>query len=96
MDLKPKGDIFQNGKGEGVGPLEDHSHFFTELNQIGPRGINILFPDEDLSFDANAFNQVIHPVQTAQQGGFTAPRGADQGGNGLFLKKGRYAFQGME
>ncbi len=92
--LRPKMTFSRMERGKGLGRWKTMPTSLRSLNQIGSRGVNVFIPDQDLPFDSNPVNQVIHPVQTAQQSGFPAARGADQGGDGLFFKKGRYALSG--
>jgi hypothetical protein len=43
--------------------------------------INALAPDPDVALVADAVDQIVHPVEVAQQGGLAAAGGANQGGD---------------
>ena len=42
---------------------------------------DVLAVDEDLAGDAHPLDEVVHAVEAAEQGGFAAARGPDDGGD---------------
>ncbi len=56
MDLDPKRTFSRMEKPGKGWLLEDHAHFFSKLNQIGSRFIDIFIADQDLTFNSNIVN----------------------------------------
>ena len=52
--------------------------------------------DQDRALDPDVLDQVVHPVEAAQQGGLAAPGRADEGGDGLLPDGQRHVAEGLE
>ncbi len=77
-----EGDVFENAGREGIGFLEDHAHIAAEFHDIDGGIMDVDAFDEDFALgDAGADDFVVHAVDAAQQGGFAATGGADEGGD---------------
>jgi hypothetical protein len=88
VDLQPESDIFGNRQRERIRPLKDHSHSPAQSDQVR-LWINDIYPVYvHLPGYAHAFDQIIHPVQNAQQRGFPAAGRADHSGYPVCLECG--------
>jgi len=63
--------------------FENHSHPLAQFDHINFGTVYVLRGNFDGSFDPNPIDQVIHPVQTPEQSGFTATGRPDERGNQL-------------
>ena len=90
------GDVVVDGHGEGVGLLEHHAHALAQHVDIHFVLVDVHAVQQDVARDAAALHQVVHPVQALQEGGFTAARRSDEGGDLLLGDGDVDIFQGME
>ena len=74
-------DVVVDRLGERVRLLEDHADPLAHLDRVDVGGVEVLAVVEDLALDRGAGDQVVHPVEAADQGGLAAARGADQRGD---------------
>ena len=95
MHLRAVGHILVDGFRERVGFLEDHPDFLPERDHISPRCMDILIIKRDLPGDLHVIDQVVQPVEAAQQRGLAAARGADQGGHLVLRDLHRYGLERM-
>ncbi len=78
------GDVVEDGAGEGVGFLEDHADLAAEGDGVEGGGVDVeAFDLNGALGDFGAGDAVIHAVKAAQESGFAATGGADQGGDGV-------------
>ena len=87
------GNIVIDRHGERIGLLEYHTHLFTKQCGIHPLIVNVLSVQDHFSFDSAAIHQIIHPVQAAQESGFSAATGTDKCGDGMICDLHIYIFQ---
>jgi len=78
-DTRPEGDVIVDRLREGVGLLKDHADALAQAGQVKLGVVDIFSLKEDLAFHARTLDGIVHAVQTAQEGGLAAARGADQG-----------------
>ena len=78
VELGAVGDVIVDAHGEGVGLLEHHAHPAAQLGELHLVGEDILPPQPDIALDADAGDQVVHPVQCFQKGGLAAAGRADE------------------
>ena len=65
--------IFVNAAREGIGFLEHHAHAAAELDAIHIRTVDVHALDPDAALrNLGSGDEVVHPVETTQQGGFAA------------------------
>ena len=57
------GDVVVDAHHEGIGLLEYHAHFLPEEVYIDAGSVDVRSVIEDLSFDPDALNQVVHAVE---------------------------------
>jgi hypothetical protein len=68
-------------RGKRIGLLENHADAAAEFD-ASTSGLWISMPiDPDAARDARAGDEIVHAVETAQQGGLAAAGGADEGGD---------------
>ena len=68
------GDVVIDAHGKWIRLLENHAHPFPEKVHIHIL-VNILAVQKDLSLDAAALHQIVHPVQRFQKRRFPQPEG---------------------
>ena len=66
------GHVVVDGHGEGVGLLEDHTDTLAQIGDILAGGVDILSPVQQGAVDLHNGNKVVHPIETAQEGGLAA------------------------
>jgi len=69
---RPKGNVIVDGLREGVGFLENHSHSLAERRHVHVGGVDIFSVEENLSVHARVRDGVVHSVEAAEEGGFSA------------------------
>src|SRR5712691_7062331 len=79
VDAQAIGNILENGFGERVGALENHTDTATIGSDV--LGKDVLAIKQNFTFEACAADGFVHAVEGAQQGGFAAPRGANERGD---------------
>ena len=84
VDAQRVDDVFEDGLGEGVGFLEDHADAFAEGDDVDAGGVDFAAVDVDGAVDAAGVDEVVHAVEAAEEGGFAAAGGADEGGDSFF------------
>ena len=67
--------------GEGVRLLEHHAHAAPQPDRVDRAIVDVHPVELDAAAHARAGDVLVHPVQAAQEGGFAAPRGADDRGH---------------
>ena len=72
------GDVLVDGHRERVGALEDHADTASQLHDAYIRVHDVLAVEADLALDAGARDQVVHPVEAAQERRLAAAGRADQ------------------
>jgi hypothetical protein len=82
VDLRPVSHVVVYTFRKRVRLLEHHPDLGAELHRIDAGVVDILAFQQDLPGDTSAGDGVVHPVQTAQEGGFPAARRPDEGGHG--------------
>src|SRR6476620_5984531 len=78
IQLDAVGDVLEYRLGERVGFLEHHSYPPPQRHHVGPGPIHVVALDHDAAFDPRAGDDVVHPVQCAQERALAAPRGTDE------------------
>ena len=71
------GNIVINAHGEGIWLLEHHTHPFAQ-NVYIHAAIDIVAAQRDFTFNPASLDQIVHPVQSPQIGGFAAAGRSDQ------------------
>src|SRR6202165_2904613 len=69
--------------GERAGSLEDHADLLTQLEQLARADDVDLFVEKDLAHGASRRDQVVHPIEDAQEGALAAARRSDDRGDPL-------------
>ena len=95
MYARAIGHIVIDRLGKRVWFLKHHSHFGTQLNGINFGVINIFAIDANVAFDPADINRVVHAVDTAQESGFSTPRGSDERRHGFVFNGDVYIFDGV-
>ena len=86
---RAEGDVVVDRLGERVGLLEDHPDPLAHLHRVHARGVEVLAVVEHPSLHPRARDQVVHPVEAADQGGLAAARGPDQRGDLVLARRRR-------
>jgi len=81
VDTQAVSHVLENGFGEGIGLLEDHADATTQGDNIDSGGVDILAVQNQLAVHSCAGDEIVHPVDAAQVGGFTTAGRADEGGH---------------
>ena len=68
LDAQAVNHVLVNALGERVGLLEHHADAATQLSYVLTFTVDVLTVEVDFAFYAAAVNQIIHPVEGAQQG----------------------------
>ena len=79
VDADAVGDVLEDGLRKGIRLLEDHPHAAAERDHVGARGVDVPAFDDDLSLDPRPRDDVVHPVQGAQERALAAARRPDEG-----------------
>jgi hypothetical protein len=74
---RAEGDVVVDRLREGIRFLEDHPDQFAHLNRVNAGSVEVLAVVEQLPLDFGGRNQVVHPVEAAQQGALAAAGRAD-------------------
>src|SRR5215813_4314740 len=72
IDSEPVGNILKYRSWERIRLLKHHSHPASEQDDIHSRGINVLTIEVDTPLNPRAWNDIIHPVQRAEERGLAA------------------------
>ena len=76
------GDVFVNAARKRIGFLEHHADPPAEFHAVHLRAVDLDAIDPDAAArDPGAGDEVVHPVEAAQQGGLAAAGRADEGGD---------------
>ena len=78
-DAQAVGDVVEDRLGEGIGFLEHHADLAAQLDHVHVLAVDVLAVEQHLPFDPRAGDDVVHPVERAQEGGFAAAGRADEG-----------------
>ena len=82
VDPRPPGDVVVDALGERVRLLEDHADPAAQRRPASMSGpVMSLAVEADLALHPGAGDQVVHPVEAAQQRALAAARRADQRGD---------------
>src|SRR5262249_55009905 len=77
-------DVFVNRFGERVRFLEDHSDSFPKRDDLQMGIINAPSFDQQVPRMMNSVNQIVHPVERAEERGLSTAGRADQSRHLLF------------
>ena len=77
-DPQAVGDVVVDRLREGVRPLEDHADPPPHLDRVDVASVDVGAVVEQVALDPGARHEVVHPVQTAEEGRLAAAGGADQ------------------
>src|SRR5262245_21109585 len=80
-DAQPVDHVLVDRLGEGVRLLEDHPHPAPHLDDVGGAGVDVEALDVEDPPDLHVVDEVVHPVDAAQQRRLAAPGGPDEGGH---------------
>ena len=78
-DPRAEGDVVVDRLRERVRLLEDHPDQLADLDRVDLGPVEVLAVVEQLALDRGARDEVVHPVQAADQRALPAARGSDQG-----------------
>ena len=78
---RPEGDVVVDRLRERVRLLEDHPDPLAHLHGVDRAVVEVLAVVDDLAVDARARDQVVHPVQAADERRLAAARRPDQRGD---------------
>ena len=78
LQAKTISHVLINTLGEWIGLLEHHSHALTQVSNLYRRRINILTVQLYTTLDTNIIDQVVHTIDAAQQGRFSATTWSDK------------------
>ena len=76
---RPEGDVVVDRLRERVRLLEHHPDQLAYLDGVDAGPVEVLAVVEDRAFDRRGRDQVVHPVEAADQGALPAARRPDQG-----------------
>ena len=93
-DARAEGDVVVDRLRERVRFLEDHPDQLADLDRVDVGPVEVLAVVEELAVDFGAGDQVVHPVEAAQQGALAAARGTDQRGDVVAVDVHRHALDG--
>ena len=93
MDAWPVGDIVVDRHGKRIGALEHHAHPLAQMHHVHVGREDVFTIEQNLALDADAFDQVVHPVQSLQKRGLAAAGRADQGQHAVLRHVDRYFVQ---
>src|SRR6266436_3750044 len=96
VDAQAKDDIFIDGNGHGVGPLEDHANRLPQLDERDVRIVDVLAEDFYFTGRLNIRVALIDAVEAAQERRFAAARGANQGSDEAVFDFHAYVDQRLE
>ena len=85
-DAEGEDDVFVDGLGEGIVLLEDHADAFAEGNDFDFGIVEAGAVETDIATMADAVDEIVHAIEVAQEGGFAAAGGTDEGGDVIFGK----------
>ena len=88
-DARPEDDVLEDRLGKRVGLLEDHADLPPQIDQVDARIVDVARIEDDVSGVPGPLDQVVHPVQTAQERGLAATRRPDQGHDGSLRNRQR-------
>ena len=77
-DAQAVGDVVVDRLRERVRALEDHADPAAHLDRVDAGAVEVGAVVEELAVDPRARDEVVHPVQAAQERRLAAARGADQ------------------
>src|SRR5829696_50956 len=77
-DAGAEGDVVVDRLGERVGLLKDHPDALAHLNRVDRVVVEVLPVVDDLARDLRGGDEVVHPVQAADQGALAATGGPDE------------------
>ncbi len=63
MDARPVGDVVVDRHRERVGLLKNHADLLAQQRHIDCRVVDVFAVDQHFAADANALDQIIHPVE---------------------------------
>ena len=89
------GDVVVDGHRERIGLLEHHTDATAQQIDVAA-AVDVLAVEADVARDAAAFNEVVHAVERAQQGGLAAAGRADERGDLVGLDVEIDTMQGMK
>ena len=95
LHLETVGNVLKDGLRERIGFLKDHSHPSAKHRQIDTLLVYVYSIQQDFALDPGSRNNVVHPVQCAEQSGFAAAGGTDQGGDMILLDGHVHVLQGQ-
>src|SRR6266849_7090291 len=78
VDAQAIGNILENGLGERVGALENHTDTATIRSDVLHK--DVLAVEQNFTLEARAADGFVHAVEGAQQGGFATAGGANERG----------------
>ncbi len=81
VDARTIGDIFVDGFRKGVGFLEHHADLSSEGDGVDFFIVDVLAVDFDDAGDATFGDHIVHAIEAAQEGRFTAARRPNQSGH---------------
>src|SRR5690606_40733255 len=84
INFKSECYLLVNGFWKRIRLLEYHTHFLTIFKNVNFIFINIHVVDKNLALNCNAFNQIVHSVETAQKSRLATSRWPDKGGDRIF------------
>jgi len=87
---RPEGDVVVDRLGEGVRLLEDHPDPPSNLHWIDVAAVEIAIVVQDRPTHLGAGNEVVHPVQAADERALPAPRRADERRDGVLVDVDRH------
>ncbi|MNP15410.1 hypothetical protein D3C76_1077660 [compost metagenome] len=83
LDAQAVDHVFVDGLGERVRLLEHHAHTPAQFGNVFALAVDVVAVQVDGTFHTATVNQVVHPVEGAQQGRLAAAGWADEGGHTL-------------
>ncbi len=85
VEAQAEGDVVIDAGGEWVWLLEDHADEAPHGDGVDVGGVDVLAAIVHVAFEAEATNEIVHPVEAAQNSAFAAARGADEGRDRVLL-----------
>ncbi|MPN13702.1 hypothetical protein SDC9_161026 [bioreactor metagenome] len=83
MDPRSEGDVVIDGHVKGIGFLEHHADLLAQHHDVHV-AVDVAPFEFQCAFHPGLGNQIIHAIQTAQEGGFPAAGRPNQGGDFIF------------
>jgi hypothetical protein len=81
VQAQPEGDVVEDAHREGVRLLEDHADVAPHRHRIHAPAVHVLALELNVTLEAEAADQVVHPVERPEHRALPAAGGTDEAGD---------------